>query len=150
MTITSLCLAAVSHGAVLVDYKFTGGSTSASNEATNVSGSAFNLSYEGDGGGSSSGDNFSIRAAEDDGDPIQFETTLANALTDADYVSFTVTPDSGYQLDLDSLTFDWGGQKDFNSPSDWTFDYGVFSSVEHDLQQQWQEWAEQSNVFPKP
>jgi hypothetical protein len=97
--ITAAVAPAASEAAIIASYNFTTDSSS-QDTAPNSTADPF-VGSSVDAGRSASGNAF-VRTKVTGTDP-------ASALSDTDYLSFTVTAADGYQLDLDSLTFSFGG-----------------------------------------
>jgi hypothetical protein len=104
-----------SQAATIIGYDFTDGSEDVSFEDSNVS-SSFNLNTSSTGFATNATVGDSTGATEG----IEFSTTAGNfrapngslktgsldaAITAGDYFSFTITPDSGFELDLDAIIF---------------------------------------------
>jgi hypothetical protein len=95
----ALSIAPVAHGAIIASYDFTSDSNST---VTEPNSGALAFAYSSSETGRSSAGNAFVRA----------RATGVNqdaALADEDFVSFTVNALSGYQLNLLTLTFDFGG-----------------------------------------
>lgn len=88
---------------ILAQYQFTSGSAAATAKAGNVSADnlAFATGFTTNTGFSSGGNVF----ARVNGTTA---TTLADAITDHDYVTVTISPNPGFELDLSNLTVDIG------------------------------------------
>jgi hypothetical protein len=111
--LTTLCLIAaaafsaqpVRAAVIVAGYNFTGSSSAASTEAANVTADDFII-----GSGISSTESGFYGSV---GNPAAAvfvradQTTEPVSPTSNDYIGFTVTPDSGYELDLTSLSFDY-------------------------------------------
>lgn len=98
---------------VIAEYEFTSGAAAATSSDANVTAGDFTA---GSGistlsGISSSGNNAYARSNGTTGTTVGFSFASAND----DYFSFLVTPDSGYEMDLTSLTFDYGYSSTSNS-----------------------------------
>lgn len=140
-TITSLFAPVALQGATLVDFDFTGNITSSNSTPYTVTDSLdANLTLT---EGFITADNDtsdSVREFASDNDTYRFSLWNANqlagdsstsssldeALTHNNYVSFTVEPKSGYTLDLDggNLDFTYGG-----NDSNMGTDYAIFTSA---------------------
>jgi hypothetical protein len=94
-----LSLAPVAHGAFIASYDFADNSNSTVGE---LNSSALAFAYAGTDTGRSSDQNAFVRSNATG-------STQADALADTSYLSFTVNAASGYQLNLSSLKFDFGG-----------------------------------------
>lgn len=115
---------------ILVQYNFTT-NADPSTVAANTTASPTTISYPlgGVSGSGRSGDgNLFARGASSSSGGLIFQNSLANAITANDYFQFSLTPDSGYSVNLTSLTVDWGGQA--GSLNSFTFNYGLTSSVD--------------------
>jgi hypothetical protein len=113
---TVAALAAVSlpsaSAAALAEYAFTGGSASATSADANVTANDFTI---GSGltttaGFSGSGNNAFARSTGTFGSIVSF----ANASANDDYFSVTIGPNYQYEMNLDSLTFDYGYNSNFS------------------------------------
>lgn len=111
MKLRHLLLAAVSaaligssaHADVLASHEFTGASAAATTSAAGLTASSFSFAtgFTTNTGFSSGGNIFARVNGTSAND-------LSSAITDNDYVTVTITPDSGFELNLTSLTVDLG------------------------------------------
>ena len=90
----------LSQGAVIAGYDF-GSNLAATTEGANVTAGVLSLSSGLGGLGGRSGTGGGCVYIRSSGTGI---TDLAGAITDIDYITFTVDVDAGYQMDLTSLT----------------------------------------------
>ena len=129
--LSSIILPATSLIAQVVSYDFAT-SASPSQQDANIVGSTFDVSFVGEAGYSPTFENMFLRSSTNVNGPTQLANDLTGAMSSDPeaYFSFSVTPDSGFQMDLTSLTFDWGGSK-ASSAANWTFGYSVLSSQDN-------------------
>ena len=99
--------------AVLAVYAFNSASPSATSSDANVTAGDVTVGPGFTGGFSSSGNAFA-RSTGTSGSTVSF----ANASTANDYFSVTIGPNSGYNMNLDSLTFDYGYSSVVNTGGD--------------------------------
>ena len=109
-------LSSVQAAVVIADYDFTSGSASATNADANVTAGDFTVGsgLSGFAGISSSGNAYARSTGTFGSSSVSF----ANAFANNDYFSLTVTPGSGFEMDLLSLTFDYGYSSTSNSGGD--------------------------------
>jgi hypothetical protein len=107
-SLAAACLAmSHSHAAVIAEYNFTGGldaSTADANVTANTVTSGAGISGAGESGWSGSTGTFYAQAYATSTTSI----SVATAISANDYLSVTVGVDSGYYMDLDSFTLDYG------------------------------------------
>ena len=89
---------------VLVDYQFDAGSAAPTSTDVNVGGSSFDIGPAGSGASPawiiSGGTEMALAYAN------SAPASEADAVSNGSFFGFTITPDSGYQVDLTNLTFD--------------------------------------------
>lgn len=102
----------VASAATIATYSFSGNPSTTTDSIGAANLTASDLEWQpglingGVGGVSNTNDNLFFRSSATSG-------TKANAISGADFVSITLTPDAGFQLDLDTLDFNFGF--DFNT-----------------------------------
>ena len=131
MKITFLALAtiicsATSWSAVITQYDFnyspTAGRLTPSTVAANTT--AGNVTYSGIAGGVSSANNFYFQPSSSSA------RNQATAISNSDYLQFSITANSGYSMNLSSLSFLYGGENG-NSTNQYTVNFFVMSSVDN-------------------
>jgi len=130
-TITFLAAACVampqSYAAVLAEYAFTGGSASATNADANVTANDFTVGagISGLAGFSGTSNSAFARTTGTTGSTLSFATAFAND----DFFSVIIGANSGYYMDLDSFTFDYGYTSTVDQSGD--LRYYVTTSVDN-------------------
>ena len=97
----------------IAEYAFSGGSTAATSSDANLTAGAWSVGTGLTGGAGASGSSNSLFARASVTHASN-QLSITNALSDNDYLSVSFTPESGYEMNLTSLSFDLGYTRNGN------------------------------------